>query len=235
MEFMKIRLFVLAVVSAGLCATLCGCGTTRVTSRRSIGAAPVQKPATIYVADFELDAAKVKSEPGLISALELPEPGPRLLPPLPGSPKDPQKLARDLQTRMSVALVKNLTRAGLQARRLNKGDSMPTSGWLVRGVFAEVNQGNQLRRALIGFGAGETDLQIVVDFNDLSEGAPSPFQELNASARSGKAPGAGPMIVLGPAGAVARFVIAGKDLERSVKQTASKIADEIVSRTRQTL
>ena len=111
---------------------------------------------------------------------------------------------------------------------------MPTSGWLVRGVFTEVSQGNQLSRAVIGFGAGKTDLQVVVDVNDLSQGAPRRFYELNTTADSGKAPGAGPTIVLGPAGLAARFVIAGKDLDRNVKQTASKIAGEVVQRTKRT-
>src|SRR5919108_2085260 len=110
---------------------------------------------------------------------------------------------------------------GINARRLASSDPIPTSGWLVRGVFTGVNQGNQLRRAVIGFGAGKTDLQVLVDFNDLAQGAPKPFYELSTTADSGKAPGAAPMIVLGPAGAAARFVIAGKDLDRNVKQTAS--------------
>lgn len=58
---------------------------------------------------------------------------------------------------------------------------------------------------------GKTDLQVLVDINDLAQGAPKRFYELNTTADSGKAPGAGPMILLGPAGVVARFIIAGKD------------------------
>jgi hypothetical protein len=42
------------------------------------------------------------------------------------------------------------------------------------------------------------------------------------------------MIALCPAGAAARFVIAGQDLNRNVKQAASKIAAEIVQHTTQT-
>ena len=106
---------------------------------------------------------------------------------------------------------------GLNARRLASSDPIPTSGWLVRGVFTGVNQGNQLRRAVIGFGAGKTDLQVLVDINDLAQGAPKPFYELNTTADSGRTPGAGPIIALGPAGVAVRFVIASKDLDRNVK------------------
>ena len=97
-----------------------------------------------------------------------------------------------------------------------------------------MNQGNQLTRAVIGFDMGKTDLQVVVDVNDLTQGLPRRFYELNTTADSGKAPGAGPTIVLGPAGVATRFVIAGKDVNRNVKQTASTIAAEVVQRTKRT-
>src|SRR5438067_10662217 len=124
-------------------------------------------------------------------------------------------LARDLVDSMRTSLVKDVAKAGLNARRFTSGDPIPTCGWLVRGVFTGVNQGNQLRRAVIGFGAGKTDLQVLVDINDLAQGAPKPFYEFNMTADSGRTPGAGPMIALGPAGAAARFVIASKDLDRN--------------------
>lgn len=225
---------ILILVAAGLCTGLCGCGTAKVSTRRTVGAAPTGKPTVIYVSDFDLNAAAIKSKPGLLPPPpKLPGVG-DMLPPLPGMPKKPEVLARDLVDSMSTSLLKDLNKAGLTARRLKAGESIPTSGWLVRGVFTEVDQGNQLHRAVIGFGAGKTDLQVVVDINDLSQGAPKPFYELKTTADSGKAPGAGPMIVLSPAGAAARFVIAGGDLNRNVKQTASKIATELVERTKET-
>ena len=229
----KNKLQFFAIISAGLCAALAGCGTAKVASRTEIGAAPVGKPKTIYVSDFDLDAANVKSDPGLLPVPKMPGPLGDMMPPMPGAPKDPQKLARKLVDEMSGSLVKDLNKAGLNARRLSRGEPMPGSGWLVRGVFTEVNQGNQLSRAVIGFGMGKTDLQVLVNVNDLTQGPPKSFYEVNTTADSGKAPGAGPTIVLGPAGLAARFVIAGKDLDRNVKQTASKIATEVAQRTQQ--
>ena len=77
----------------------------------------------------------------------------------------------------------------------------------------------------------KTDLQVLVDIADLSHGASKDFYELNTSANSGRLPVAGPMIVLCFAVAVARVDIAGKDLDKNVKQTAAKIAAEVVTRT----
>jgi hypothetical protein len=71
---------------------------------------------------------------------------------------------------------------------------------------------------------------VVTGIDNLSQGPPKPLYQIDTDANSGKTPGAAPTIVLGPYGAAARFVMAGKDLDKNVKQTASKIADEIVRR-----
>lgn len=222
----------LALALVVLSITSGNCGSAKISSQREISAAPTNKPVVIYVADFDLDAAEINAEKGLLPPPpKLPGPLGNALPPPPGAPKDSQKLARELVDEMSESLVKELTKAGLNARRLTNTNTLPTAGWLVRGVFTEVNQGNQLERAVIGFGKGKTDLQVVVDLADLAHGAPKDFYELNTTANSGKLPGAGPMIVLCPAGAAARFVIASTDLNRNVKQTAARIAGEVVART----
>jgi hypothetical protein len=226
----------LLLAIATLFAALSGCGTAKVSQQKAIGAAPITKPATVYVADFDLDAVNVKSNPGLHPPPpKLPGPFGDTLPSLPGTPKDPQIVARQIVDEMSAALVKDLTKAGMNARRLAARETVPTNGWLVRGVFTDVNQGNQLQRAVIGFGVGKTDLQVNVALNDLAQGRPRTFYKLHTAADSGKVPGDGPTIVLGPAGVAARYVIAGQDLNRNVKQTASKIAAEVSQRTKQTL
>ena len=224
----------LGILFAALSVTLCSCGTAKVSGQRETGSAPTGMPTMIYVSDFDLEVVNVKSDRGLLPPPpKLPGPFGDKMPALPGTPKDPQVVAHELVDSMSMTLVRDLTKAGLKARRLARAEAIPTSGWLVRGVFTEVNQGNQIHRAVIGFGAGKTDLQVLVDINDLAHGAPKSFYELNTAADSGKLPGAGPMIVFCPVGAAARFVIAGKDLDRNVKQTASKIAAEVAGRAKQ--
>lgn len=222
------------VVTACLCFALLGCGTAKVSSRQSTAAAPTARPTTIYVVDFDLDVANVKSEKGFLPAMpKLPGPLGDKLPPPPGAAKDPQKVAREVVDTMSTSLVQKLTAAGFTARRLTSTNSLPNYGWLVRGVFTDVNQGNQLQRAVIGFGLGKTDLQVNIQFDDLTQGPPKPFYELHTTADSGHAPGAGPTIVLGPAGVAARYVIAGQDLNRNVKQTAAQIAEEVARKTKE--
>jgi hypothetical protein len=68
--------------------------------------------------------------------------------------------------------------------------------------------------------------------DNLTGGAPRPFYELDTTAASGTAPGAAPaaVIVMNPYVAAVRFVLAGRDLEQNVKQTAGKIAADVAAR-----
>src|SRR5438067_2135471 len=76
---------------------------------------------------------------------------------------------RELIGLMSNALVADLAKAGLVARRLRVDEAAPARGWLVRGIFTEVNEGSRLRRAAIGFDAGAR-LQVVVAIDNLADG-----------------------------------------------------------------
>jgi hypothetical protein len=221
----------LALAAIALCLGLVGCGSAKVSGQREVGAAPAARPTVIYVADFELDTQTVKRETRVLP-LPPPPPGPLggILPKPPGSPKEPAERARELVDLMSTSLVENLTKAGLTAHRLAAGAPQPADGWLLRGIFTEVDEGNRIRRAVVGFGAGQTQLQLVVAVEDLARGVPRPFYEVDTAADSGKAPGAGPVIVLNPAVGAARFVLAGSDLDRNVKQAAAKIAADLAAR-----
>jgi hypothetical protein len=205
-----------------------GCKTAKVTGEHSFATAPAGKPAVVYVSDFELGAQDIHHQEGFL-------PGGSRMPGrvrglLSGAPKDPEARARQLVELMASSLLKDLTKAGFSALRLQPGAATPSDGWLVRGVFTEVQEGNRLQRALIGFGQGATDLQVITDVEDLSHGPPKPLYEVDTDATSGKTPGAAPTIVLGPYGAAARFVMAKKDLEKNVKQTASQIAEYVGKR-----
>ena len=228
MTGMNTRPSLVACLAAVLLGGL-GCKSAKVTSE--VGAAPPvsAKPVAVYVADFELGAQTIKHEEGILSG----GPGPvgRIGSRLSGSSSDPAARARQLVDLMANSLVKELTKAGFSARRVPPGTGLAAEGWLLRGVFTEVDEGNRLRRAMIGFGEGQTDVQVVAAVHDLSQGAPQPLYELATDASSGSKPGAAPTLVLGPYGAAARFVMAGDDLEKNTKQTAAAIAARLAGHT----
>jgi Domain of unknown function (DUF4410) len=203
---------------------LSACRTAQISDRRELSAQPTAKPAVIYVTDFELDAQNIESEPGLLpeSGGLLPRPG--ILSRLTGRSESPADRARELVDRMSNSLVKDLNDADISARRFTPGEPFPPTGWVVRGVFTEVQEGNRLRRAVIGFGVGKTELQVLVYLDDLADGVPRPFAEFDTSVDSGDKPG-GAKYAAGVKYALGRF-----DLDKNVEQTASAIAADINQR-----
>jgi hypothetical protein len=179
--------------------------------------------------DFELDAVDVQTQRDLLPP---PPPSPpglgRVPPPLPSAPLEPAVRARQIVDLMSKSLVAELSRRGVAVRRLGPHETLPPEGWLVRGVFTSLNGGTQLRRAVIGSGAGQTNVQVLVSVDDLTQGPPQPMYEVDTKADSGTVPGA--VITLNPHVAAARFVLSRADLDRRVKQTAAQIADHTMRR-----
>ncbi len=206
-----------------------GCKSSQVASQPAYGPATAGKAIVVYVTDFELGAQTIKPEEGLLAEsgrLRSLKGG------LIGKSDDPAVRAKEIVDLMSNSLVKHLTRAGFAASRVPAGMPLPTQGWLVRGLFTEVAEGNRLRRALIGFGQGQTDIQVVTRIDDLSQGVPKPMYEIATGAASGSMPGAAPTLVLGPYGAAARYVMAGQDLDKNVTQTAAKLAEQMAGAIR---
>lgn len=216
----------LSTLFAGAVMTLfAACGGAKVTSTNAV-AASAAAPTTVYVSDFDLDAGTVQqSGPG--SLINRVRPGIIGSGPL-GAARTPGQQARDLVDLMTNSIVDDLHKDGIAAARLAPGMPLPATGWLVRGVFLQVDAGNRVRRAAIGFGAGATDLQVVSTIDQLGTGAPQPLYTVDTNAQSGKLPGAA--VTLNPYIAAARFVMAGKDLDRNTKDTAGKIADLIKTR-----
>jgi hypothetical protein len=210
---------------------LLGCKSAKVTGEREYAPVTANKPAMVYVEDFDLDAGNIQQSGGVLSN----RPGPlgRLGNRLYGTSDDPQAEAGKLVKLMSDSIVKDLNKAGFNTVRLAPGVPPPSDGWLVRGVFVTVQEGNRLRRAVIGFGSGATDLQVVTFVDDLSQGPPKPLYEMDTDAASGKSPGAAPFIKLSPYGIPVRFVMAKNDLDKNVKQTATQIANNVSQRVKQ--
>lgn len=206
------------------CVLVTGCRTAKVTSEKHLGDEPTQSASIVYVEDFDLGAKGVESEEGVLS--RIPVVGKGADRELYGH-KPPAVQARELIDLMSRSLIADIEKTGCTARRLAPGDPMPANGWLVRGVFTKVQEGNRLRRAMIGFGLGKTDLQVLAKFDDLSKGTPEPFYEMNTDSNSGHLPGAAPMLVVSPYAAPVRFVLAGKDLDRDVRRTATSISQAL--------
>jgi len=173
-------------------------------------------PPVVYVSDFELDAVNVTPDSG---------PGQRmrrlrgLLPSGPGpmgKDKNPQDHAKYIVNEMADALTEDLKKGGLDARRIAPGQPLPSAGWQIRGVFLSVDDGNRLRRAMVGFGAGQNDIQVAVSCDSLATADLPPLYQVVEEANSKDKPGA--VIKLNPYVIAVKFVMAGGDEKQTIRK-----------------
>jgi hypothetical protein len=180
------------------------------------------KDMIVYVSDFELDAQNVNVDKGgVVSQVR---PG-ILERPSKREKQDPEAQARKIVDLMSKSIVEDLQKAGYKAQRLPTGAARPATGAWIHGVFTEVDEGNQRRRALIGFGAGAANMELYVTLTDLA----NPDKPLYNEAKdqdSGKKIGA--VITMNPYVAAAKYVMEKNAPEKAVKKTASEISADTV-------
>ncbi|MFM0080408.1 DUF4410 domain-containing protein [Paraburkholderia sediminicola] len=206
-----------------------GCLSAVSTLSAAADSAPFAAPAPIvYVSDFDLDVANVKPDSG---------PGQRvrrlrgLLPSGPGplgKDKNPEDHAKDIVNEMADALTTDLKKGGVDARRIAPGQPLPATGWQVRGVFLSVDDGNRLRRAMVGFGAGQNDIQVAVSCDSLATADLPPLYQAVEDADSKGKPGA--VIKLNPYVIAAKFVMASGDEKKTIKKTAQQISDAVIAK-----
>jgi hypothetical protein len=199
---------------------LVGCASSKVTDEIDYRAAP-GAPSTIYVANFDLGETVVKSDPGTLTGR------PRLLH---FRQENPAQELHELSDLLANSLVADLKKKNLPAQRLAADAPTPARGWLVHGAFLEVASGNRLQKAVLGFGAGNSDAQLYVGVTDL--GAPAGKQDVldfNVNSAGNKAPGGGIATVIThtPYGMAAKFVLERDASEKDIKRAAQTLADKL--------
>jgi hypothetical protein len=175
----------------------------------------------VYVRDFAFEVQHLPEDRGLLSR---DAPIRRRFKGL-RTGEDPVAKAHQLAALLSTTIVAELTKAGFQSQRLESGTAAPREGWLVGGEFLEVDEGNRLRRAMIGFGSGSAEVRVQVEVYDLATDPHAPFLVYGASEESRKIPGA--IIFMNPYLLAARYVLSKGATEREVKQVGQQIATDL--------
>jgi hypothetical protein len=196
-------------------------GDVTVNSRTDETRQPVSPPKIIYVKDFDLGYDTAQQDPG---GGGRPIVG-RILPRM-SQRDDPAKKAGKLVELMSDSLVSGFSRQGIDARRLLPGMPLPEEGWLINGVFTEIDQGKRVIRATIGFGTGATNMEVNVSVSDLGGNPGAPFIIFGTEKDPGKMPGA--VVSMNPYVAAAKFVMEKNASDKDVKKTANQIVAELV-------
>lgn len=207
-------------------------GAIEVRDEQIKGTWPAELPRTIYVSDFALDAQHFEGDQGvrgILPSQRLGQIGQRL--PHPMANQDPAEQARKIIDTMSQSLIKSLRDKGFIAQRLSGPQAvLPHDGWLLQGIFTEVDEGNRIKRAVIGFGRGATSMDAQVSVSNLASAQPqTPFIIFGTIKDPKKMPGA--VVTINPYVAAAKFVMEKNATEKDIQKTAEQIVDEILKHT----
>lgn len=207
---------------------IAGCASTDVKMGDEIQNSGLPRPEQVLVYNFAVNSADVRQNSSIIARME------RNLGDSNAAAEQAQ-LGREVSDALATELTQKIAAMCLNSRRAN--DNMPVApgSVLVTGRFIKIDEGNRLRRNVIGLGMGQSSLDAEIQL--LAPG-PSGYSRLagfQAHADSGNMPGAA---VMGPAGAAAgastaavvgtNVAISGAKSYRSASaQQAQKIADKI--------
>lgn len=177
----------LAIIAAG-CA---GAKVTEQSSQAPIGNA---RPSAVVIYPFAVDPSEVTMNQGIFQKAYVAMSG--------ANQTDQQvQLADQTAQNVCVRVAANLTSKGITTTCLSRG-TPPVGGnvLIIDGNFTDINEGNRLRRMVIGLGAGQSTLDTVVQAYQKTDEGSQQVMDFSTHADSGYMPGAG---VTGPAGAAA--------------------------------
>jgi hypothetical protein len=187
---------------------------------QTVAPAP-DKSKIVYVSDFELDAVNAdgkleKSVPAIP-----PSTAPQLDP---KREQGPVEQAGRLVDFMSTALVKELEKAGYTAHRLRPGETRPSDGIRISGIFGEPDEQNRLRRAVIGTITGDGKMSLFVGIGNLARPDQALYEGADPTSSENKA---GTIITVSAYAPVAKFEIEKNTTEKAVKDTAEGIVADL--------
>jgi Domain of unknown function (DUF4410) len=148
----------------------------------------------------------------------------------------PQTRASKLVDFLSTSLLRTLEKAGYTARRLKAGEIRSEKGVLLRGVFAETDEQNHIRLALLGSGAPAAEFQLYWGVQNLAR-ADQPLYEIANPNSPGLQPAEGktadgrygPVITVTSFAPVARFAMAKEPTEEQVQKIAADIVASLTT------
>jgi hypothetical protein len=129
-------------------------------------------------------------------------------------------LGEQTATAMADEMVQRLQALGFVASRVARGTQVSGQNVLiVDGSFTGINQGNRLRRMVIGLGSGQSTIDAQVQVYQMANGNSQQIMDFATHADSGKMPGAA---LTAPAGAAAGGAAAAASLGANLAAGAGK-------------
>ncbi|MDP3330732.1 MAG: DUF4410 domain-containing protein [Methylococcaceae bacterium] len=227
----KIQFLKLSAISV-LFSFVVGCAGTSVRDTREIAYSGQPRPTQVLIYNFAASPEDIQQNSSIFAKIQGQLANTN-------QTAEEIKLGREVADAMATELTQKIAALGLNPIRADQNLRVSPGAILITGQFTNINEGNRLRRNVIGLGMGQSSLDSKVRV--LAPSA-SGYQELisfDTHADSGEMPGAA---VMGPAGAAAgagtaavigaNAAVGGVKSYKSAsaqqaKTMAEKIADEL--------
>jgi hypothetical protein len=222
------------MVYLAMAVMLAGCASASVTPDSS-GPPPVTassvRPGRIVVDDFAFSASQVSENTAI---------GARILNSFSSTPEEQREdaIGKEAADALAAEVAKQLGDLGFTVIRGNSTTVYAEGDLLIDGEFLNVDEGNRLRRLVIGFGAGASKLDTQVNVYRITAGTRQSLLQFTTHADSGRMPGAAVTMGAGAAaqgGATVGMAAASagmggaKTYTSQVGYLSDKTADQVVA------
>lgn len=204
---------------------LAACGQTGVRDIKATQEKNLPKPARILVYDFAVSERDVFEYQGIM----------RQQPSIKDPVERERLIAAEAKDALASEVVDGLRALGFAVERASRGTPAAGSELLIDGQFLTVDEGNPLRRLVIGFGTGTSTVQTRVQAYQGNES--KKLIEFTTHSDSGKLPGAAPALGAGAVvqgGVTAGMVVANsavsgmRTYNSEVARMAAASGDQVV-------
>lgn len=222
MRFKRAWIFLLALILAACASTDAEVTKEREDDRK------LPYPSKILVYDFATSPAEVSTDSIVSDRLR-------------GGVDDPQanpqrgQLEHQIAAVLSERLVSELRDLDLPAERWQGPPPAGKSIYTIEGQFLTIDEGSALKRMIIGFGAGGTELQVLVQAYRMTGKGKRLLGEAEVTAESSKKPGLAATLPvgaaisgIGTASAVSTGVGVATELNTDIQEGAEDTAEAIV-------
>lgn len=214
-----------ALVGGLLLCISAACGQTGIRKAALTSETNLPRPSRILVYDFAVSEQEVKEYQGIM----------RQQPTIKDASERERLLAKEVKDALAEEVVDGLKSLGFAVERVGREAKVTGSDLLIDGHFLAVDEGNPLRRLVIGFGKGASAVQTQVQVYQGQEARK--LLEFTTESDSGKMPGAAPSLGVGAAAqggvtvgmAVANAASSGvKTYKSDVARMAASSGDQVV-------
>ena len=147
-SFSRIVLCVLSLV------VVSGCASTNVTQQTPMSSPGLARPNRIWVYNFVANPADMPSDSSISNQVGAPS--------IPPTAEQLQE-GRQLGAQIATELVADINAMGLSAVQAGPGSSPQVGDGVIRGYLVSVQSGSAVQRFVIGFGAGTSEMDTVVE------------------------------------------------------------------------